>query len=365
MQQFGKVEHRFEGGLVDEGDGRVFYWKVAEGVYHEHLWWGAGPGSFRYLYPLSASPWQQTNPLNAHNDYLTTLSEWGLAGFSIIIVTLGLVFAGVSRTWPFLKRSSAELGRKDSSRAAFVLGASLGLLAIMIHSIVDFNMQIPANAVTAVALLALLSAHWRFATERFWLNPRSIGKILLVIAVGGAVFFLAREGLQAGREFYWLERGLSESSCSAQVTALEKAHEIEPANFMTDYELGEACRLEAWKGNADSDARAGEAALWFQRGMALNPYDYETRLGYGLCLDWLDRPKEATKFFVQALMLSPNDARVEWKFAWHCSILKNYSLAQYWLERSLSVVRTPEAEEYLDMVKRKMAEESRPSPSGR
>jgi O-antigen ligase len=365
MQQFGKVEQRFGGGLVDEGDGRVFYWRVAEDVFHEHLLWGAGPGSFRYLYPMSSSPWQQTNPLNAHNDYLTTLCEWGLAGFSIIIVTLGLALAGVSRIWPFLKRSSADLGRKNSSRAAFVLGASLGLLSMTIHSVVDFNMQIPSNAVTAIALLALLSAYWRFATERFWLNPRMVGRILLVAAVGGAVFFLGREGLQAGQEFYWLERGLRATSWSAQVAALENAQKIEPANFMTDYELGEACRLEAWKGEAKSDDQAREGAQWFQRGMALNPYDYETRLGYGKCLDWLDRPKEATKFFVQALMLNPNNARVEWEFAWHCSILKNYPLAEHWLERSLSVVRTREAEEYLDMVKRKIAEESQPAPPGR
>ena len=75
--------------------------------------------------------------------------------------------------------------------------------------------------------------------------------------------------------------------------------------------------------------------------MALNPYDYETRLGYGMCLDWLDRPKEATKYFVQALELNPNSARVQWKFAWHCAILRNYPLAKLWLERSLYWVPTP------------------------
>ena len=64
---------------------------------------------------------------------------------------------------------------------------------------------------------------------------------------------------------------------------------------------------------------------WFARGMALNPYDCQTRLGYGLCLDWLDRPKEATRYFVQALELNPNGAQVQWKFAWHCMILQELS----------------------------------------
>jgi len=364
MQQFGKVESRFSGSLVDEGDARVFYWNAAERVYHEHLAWGAGPGSFRYLYPMSANIYAQLNPLTAHNEYLTTLCEWGLTGFAIVIVALGLVFAGVSRIWPYVKRGSGELGWRNSSRAAFVLGASLGLLSIMVHSVVDFNMQIPANAVTAVSLMALLSAHWRFATERFWVNPGSIGKILLAAAIAGAVCFLGREGLRAGREFYWLERGLNGRSCNAQVAALQTAHQIEPANFMTDYELGEACRLEAWKGEAGCDDRARQALQWFQRGMALNPYDFENRLGCGMCLDWLDRPKEATRYFVQALLLNPNNSRVQWKFAWHCAVLRNYPLAKLWLERSLYWVPTPEAKSYLEMVNQKLAEGARGSPPG-
>ena len=85
--------------------------------------------------------------------------------------------------------------------------------------------------------------------------------------------------------------------------------------------------------------------------MALNPYDSETRLGYGLCLDWLDRPKEATRYFVQAMELRRNNARVQWKFAWHCMILRNYPLAKIWLERSLDVLPSPEAQGYLEVVK--------------
>ena len=167
------------------GDGRVFYWRAAERIFHEHLWWGAGPGSFRYLYPMSADKYAQGTPRNAHNDYLNTLCEWGLAGFGIMIAALGLLFGGVSRIWPYVRRGSGDLGSKNSSRAAFVLGASLGLLSILIHSAVDFNMQIPANAVTAITLMALLSAHWRFGTERFWVNPGHFGRILLAIAGRG------------------------------------------------------------------------------------------------------------------------------------------------------------------------------------
>jgi O-antigen ligase len=365
MQQFGAVGERFGGGLIDKGDARAFYWKVAERIHQQHPWWGGGPGSYRYLYPMWAEVYVQGNPRNAHNDYLNTLCEWGLAGFGIVMAALGLLFGGVSRIWPYVRRGSGDLGGKNSSRAAFVLGASLGLLFILIHSVVECNMQIPANAVTAITLMALLSAHWRFGTERFWVNPGKVGKTLLTITAAAAVWFLGREGAQAGREFYWLERGLKGTSRERQVAGLKRAQQTEPGNYMTDYELGEAYRLEAWRGEDGTDDLAREAMGWFERGMALNPYDFETRLGYGMCLDWLDRPKEATKYFVQALELYRNSASVEWRFAWHCSILRNYPMAKRWLELSLQVVRTKEAEDCLETVKEKLAEGAGNKPAGR
>jgi tetratricopeptide (TPR) repeat protein len=303
--------------------------------------------------------------LNAHNDYLTTLCEWGVAGFGIVMAALALLLDGVIQVWPYVRRGSGDLGAKDSSRAAFVLGASLGLLSILIHSGVDFNMQIPANAVIAITLMALLTAHWRFGTERYWVNPGKTGKILLAAAAAGAVWFLVGEGVHAGREFYWLERGLKAASWEQQLESLKTAQKIEPGNYMTDCELGESYRVEAWQGEAGNEALAQEAMKWFERGMALNPYDAQTRLGYGMCLDWLDRPKEATRYFVQALELNRNDATVQWKFAWHCMALRNYSLAKLWLGRSVEILPSPEAEGYLEMANSKMAEGLRAGPAGR
>src|ERR1041384_5182850 len=67
--------------------------------------------------------------------------------------------------------SPRDLGeKKNSNKFAFVLGASVGLVAILVHSIVDFNMHIPANAILAIALMALLTGHLRFATDRYWIS---------------------------------------------------------------------------------------------------------------------------------------------------------------------------------------------------
>ena len=87
---------------------------------------------------------------SVHNDYLNTLCEWGAAGMGIVVVTCGLLAWGVVRTWRAARRPANDFGARKSDRTAFLVGASAGLVAEMLHCIVDFNMQIPANAITAI-----------------------------------------------------------------------------------------------------------------------------------------------------------------------------------------------------------------------
>ena len=66
------------------------------------------------------------------------------------------------------------------------------------HSVVDFNLHIPANAILAVTLLALLSSNLRFATERYWLGARLPVKMLVTLALVAGVAYLGCQGWRAG-----------------------------------------------------------------------------------------------------------------------------------------------------------------------
>jgi len=359
FEQFGAVQRRIEaaGGLAASTDGRLLYWDVAQMAFRQHILWGVGPGHYQYQYLMNAPVWKQAAPQNAHNDYLNTLSEWGLAGFALIILTVGLLYGGVLAIWPHVRRKSNDIARKNSTKAAFVLGASLGLLSILIHSLVDFNMQIPANAILAITLMALLTAHWRFATERYWVNPGKIGKVLLAATALGVAAFLAANGAHAGREFYWIQRGLNQIIPWEQsVAALKKAYAIEPRNYLTQYELGEYYRLRAWEGDPGNEALATEAMHWFQGAMICNRFDFWSSIRYGMCLDWLDRSKEASQYFVKSLQLRPNHADVYFFLGWHCMNLGNYPLAEHWFLVALDMhPPSDQALPYLQTVRERMA----------
>ncbi len=104
----------------------------------------------------------------AHNEYLNTLADWGLAGLAIITAVAGLILHGAWRAWRSVRRTAGDIGRRKSDKAALVMGGAFGFVALLVHCAVDFDMHIPAVALLAVALMALLAAHTRFVTERHW-----------------------------------------------------------------------------------------------------------------------------------------------------------------------------------------------------
>lgn len=74
---------------------------------------------------------------HAHNDYAEVFLELGVAGIAAVAL-LGIAYLG---RWVQLLR-----GRSSRSLAHLQVGAGLGMLAMILHGVVDFNFHIPANA---------------------------------------------------------------------------------------------------------------------------------------------------------------------------------------------------------------------------
>src|SRR6266481_456851 len=164
-----RTRQLFSNGKVDT-DLRLDLWRPAVKVWQENPWWGAGPAHFDFRFRKYRPENVQLQPERAHNDYLNALTDWGIVGLTIVMTGLALIFLGVIRTWRFVRGVPSDLEQKSSNKFAFVVGGSAGLVAALVHSMVDFNMHIPANALIAVTLMALLSSHLRFATERYWVT---------------------------------------------------------------------------------------------------------------------------------------------------------------------------------------------------
>ena len=173
-------------------------------MWQDHFWWGVGPAHYDYRFREYRPEHVQADPDRAHNDYLNLLADWGAAGGTIVLAGMVAFGAGLRKTWKYVRPPENDFGRGMSNRFAFFLGASAGLLALAVHSVVDFNLHIPANAILGVTLLALLSSNLRFATERYWLGARPPVKMLATLALAAGVAYLCRQGWRRGHEAAWL-----------------------------------------------------------------------------------------------------------------------------------------------------------------
>lgn len=356
------VRHRVAAG-VEEATSRetVRYqlWRPALRLWEEDKWLGIGPGHFDYRFRSVRPQDVQLRPDRAHNDYLNTLVDWGIIGLALVGLAVGLVAAGVLKTWRYVGGTAADLGQRRSNRFAFVLGASFGLVALAVHSLVDFNMQIPANAILAVTLMALLAAHLRFATERWWFNVRRPVVVLVTLLLLAGVTALTVAGLRRADEYVQLQRAAATPDLSARrAAALERAFAAEPKNFEIAYQIGECYRVQSWDGGDDYAELAQTAMQWFKRAMDLNPYDAYSVLRYAMCLDWLGQHDAAMPYYSRAEERDPNGYYTVAHIGWHYVQTGDYAAARAWFERSLRLqsVNNPIAENYLQLCDRRLME---------
>ncbi|WP_198265041.1 O-antigen ligase family protein [sulfur-oxidizing endosymbiont of Gigantopelta aegis] len=95
---------------------------------------------------------------HAHNDYVQFMAEYGLVGMTLLsLLVLSCLFSAL---FAMRKRNHRLL-------KGMAFSSAMGILALLIHSMVDFNLQIPANAALFVVLLAVarVSLHLKLRHE--------------------------------------------------------------------------------------------------------------------------------------------------------------------------------------------------------
>lgn len=345
---------------------RLEIWGAAARMWRDNPWIGVGPGHFDYRFREYRPEAIQGRPDRVHNDYLNLLTDWGIIGGVIVFAGMSIFVVWLVKTWPYVRRAENAFGSGQSNRFAFFIGAVCGLAALAVHSMMDFNLHIPANALVAVTLLALVVSNTRFATESFWFRQRLPLKMVLTIALAAVTAYLANQESRRTDETRWLAQAAKLPNYSPErAAALEKAFACEPQNFETAYEIGECFRIQSQNGEENFATLAKTALDWYARDIQLNSHDGYGFLRTGWCLDLLGQHGEKTKTaYREAEVRDPNGYFTVANIGWHYVQMHDYAAAQEWFTRSLklSSEHNQIARNYLPICEAKLADQASGRP---
>jgi len=143
------------------GQNRISIWRDTLGLIRHHPLLGTGLGSYSVVYPSVQTVFLTLLVEHAHCDYLEVASELGLPGATLLFGSIFWVMAQAVRQYQIVQ---------DRLDKAVILGCIGSIAAILVHSLADFNLYIPANALVFTIILAIA---WSTAHSRT--TPGSIG----------------------------------------------------------------------------------------------------------------------------------------------------------------------------------------------
>jgi O-antigen ligase len=147
IERFEQLTH---GGITKDLRASMYHdsWKI----FVDHRWVGTGLGTLIAVYPHYATFFNGLTVDHAHNDYLELLVDTGLVGGFCGLAFISLLF------W----RGFANIRFAETRFSRAIVAGSLAACAgMLIHSLVDFNLHIPSNALIFVLLAAMATTEAR------------------------------------------------------------------------------------------------------------------------------------------------------------------------------------------------------------
>jgi O-antigen ligase len=125
---------------------RLSFYKDALGIVRDYPWTGIGLGTFAFGFRHYQTDWLTYFVDHVHNDFVEFAAETGLLG--AVLLFAPIVYLLVRMIIAFVTDSRRY-------RPSVLLGCVGSVLAILLHSATDFNLQIPANAVILAVVLGI------------------------------------------------------------------------------------------------------------------------------------------------------------------------------------------------------------------
>lgn len=135
-------------GVGENFSGRMVGWTGIFEMIKDHPFFGTGPGTFSTIFTQYQPPGMLKRIFMAHNDYLQFTAETGLL---MVFVMTWLIYV-------FYREGIKKIKHHSRLVRGVSIASLTGVTAILCHSFVEFNLQIPANAILFTIISAFVIA---------------------------------------------------------------------------------------------------------------------------------------------------------------------------------------------------------------
>ena len=194
----------FHGRADTSGDYRLDTARDTLRLAATHPLLGAGLGAYADAFPPFKRAHGDVRTTHAESDVLELLAEGGLAGLALVAFLAVLLGRGLAERLRY--------GR-NPYRKAIAVGAAGAVAALGVHSLFDFNLRLPANALIFTSLLGLAGSP-REAPRRVGSRVLPAAAALLLALLSGAAAWRASGSIA-------LDRALLDPEPQMRVAALD------------------------------------------------------------------------------------------------------------------------------------------------
>ncbi|MBU4342660.1 MAG: O-antigen ligase family protein [Candidatus Omnitrophica bacterium] len=249
--------------------GRLSIWEGTVGIIKDNWVSGTGPGTFIHNFPRYRPAGLNRLINYAHNDYLEVFSDMGIFGLGLMIFIIVSIIKKGLTTYSVTK---------DPFKKWISLSLATGILGMAIHSIGDFNLRIPSNAILFTVFSALLfNIYSKMKKEcpLLVLRPRPVTNIFIKSCAAILMFTLIAliySSLMAEAYSTISEKELSRNDLEKAQDMAVKAMKFNLFNYQYPYRL------------AGIYSRMGyftRSERFYEEAIQLNPIDSWSWIGLG------------------------------------------------------------------------------------
>jgi O-antigen ligase len=235
----------FNHGFFPSGelsDGRFFLWADSLRIIQSFFLFGSGFGTYIDIFPSFRSFPGYSIFDHAHNDYIELLTDGGIIGFTL---AGWFVLAVLRHGWKMIRV------RNDQYAVLLGIGALTGIMAMLMHSVTDFNMHNGADGLyfffLCGLLVAVVNTRFGYAVSMTLLDKQSTkrnivylaGAVILTILIPVVQYGALRAQTKYDRvKDIYVNRHLSERRLQELIHGVTMAKLLDPLEHLYSFKLG-------------------------------------------------------------------------------------------------------------------------------